>query len=438
MKLRDTLVIALAVAIVVAFASTAQADTYKNKKTGETIKGKLTESKINDKRVFKLDAGGSKFLNPAEWELVEVSDAPAKTDAATDVATAGTPAADAAAVDKTRVYVLPIKGGIASRALVRGVIKALEEAKKNKCTVIVFHIDTPGGRVDVADDLIQLIEKIDWARTATWVEGNGDKGAISAGAYISLATEMIFMAGGTTLGGAVPWSRDIFGNYEVDQKMQSIFRARFRALAGKRGYPVALADAMVDSSTSVVQVFVDGKQQLVSEEEATQLQKDNKGDQFRRGKTIVRQGKILTLTADEAVEYGVSRALANDVKELMSRMEIPDYLITSGDWVTEWVNKTATDEKARFEKAKLAYTVNFRQARETDPSYALWSYQRGTTQWKNMALQSMSFIKTAAAALSEIEKLVNDPNCDRYMDKTELDEWKADLQAMYQRIEATK
>ena len=430
-------------AIVAMFSVVAMADTYKNKKTGEIIKGKLTDNKINDKQVFKLDTGGNKFIDPAEWEVIETSESAPKTDpaagtaATTTTTTSGTATTGTAPkVDKTRVYILPIKGDIMSKALTRGITKALEEAKKKRCTLIVFHMDTPGGRIDVADDIIQLIEKIDWAQTVAWVEGTVDKGAISAGAYISLSTERIYMATGTTLGGAVPFHGS-FGHYEVDEKMQSIFRARFRALAGKRGYPVVLADAMVDSSTSVVQVFIDGEQKLVSEEEAVQLQRDHAKDgKFKRGKTIVRLGKILTLTADEALEYGVAKALANDQKQLMAKMEIADYQINDGAWLTDWVTKTATEEKNRFEKAKNTFIANMQQAQISDPAMVLFPDKRGTKQWKDQTVKCMNYLKTAAAALQEIEKLANDPNADRYVDKADIDEMKAQLNVMYQRLGA--
>ena len=45
--------------------------TLKHKQTGETIKGILTEAKINNLRVFNLADGGTKFINPDEWETLE-------------------------------------------------------------------------------------------------------------------------------------------------------------------------------------------------------------------------------------------------------------------------------------------------------------------------------------------------------------------------------
>ena len=47
----------------------------KHKETGETIKGTLTEQKINNLTVFKLADGETKFINPDEWETLEADDA---------------------------------------------------------------------------------------------------------------------------------------------------------------------------------------------------------------------------------------------------------------------------------------------------------------------------------------------------------------------------
>ena len=43
----------------------------KHKETGETIKGTLTKQKINNLTVFKLTDGGTKLINPDEWETIE-------------------------------------------------------------------------------------------------------------------------------------------------------------------------------------------------------------------------------------------------------------------------------------------------------------------------------------------------------------------------------
>ena len=45
--------------------------TLRHKETGETIQGALTDQKVNNLTVFKLEQGGTKFINLDEWEPVE-------------------------------------------------------------------------------------------------------------------------------------------------------------------------------------------------------------------------------------------------------------------------------------------------------------------------------------------------------------------------------
>ena len=56
----------------------------KHKETGETIKGTLTKEKVNNLTVFKLADGGTKLINPEEWETVE-ADAQAPDQTAEDL-----------------------------------------------------------------------------------------------------------------------------------------------------------------------------------------------------------------------------------------------------------------------------------------------------------------------------------------------------------------
>ena len=208
-----------------------------------------------------------------------------------------------------KLFLIPISGPIEDHALLEAFDKAVGEAKKAKATTVVLHMNTPGGRIDVTDKLIKAIERVDGMNVVAWIQGE-DKEALSAGAYICLATQKIFMAPGSTIGAATPYRSTFFGPSSVQEKFMSAFRAKFRSLAQTRGYPAAIADAMVDARTSVVQVFVDGESQLVTADEAARLQEEHKNDKkFKRGKTVNLPGKLITLTTDEAVEFKICSAV---------------------------------------------------------------------------------------------------------------------------------
>ena len=66
----------LVTAALMTFAVASDGATLKHKKTGEIIKGKLLSQKINNLRVFRIHDGGTKFINPDDWEVIE-ADKPA-------------------------------------------------------------------------------------------------------------------------------------------------------------------------------------------------------------------------------------------------------------------------------------------------------------------------------------------------------------------------
>ena len=395
----------------------ADAATLKHKQTGEVIKGRLTKQRVNKMNVFELEHGGTKFIRTEEWEVIEANEPEAETAGAeTEAPVSETAGAEAEPADTaTVVFVLPIEGPIMTSALVEGIERGLSEAKSKGAAVVVFHMDTPGGRVDLGDKLIQMIGDVDWAKTVAWIEG-GDKRALSCGAYVCLATHGIYMAPGTTIGAATPFRQNATtGSAQVDEKMTSAFRARFRSLAQERGHPSAIADAMVDDEVSVIQVFVDGQQQIVTEEVAKQLEQEHEKDgKFKRGKTISKEGKIVTLTSKEALEYGVCKAIAETEDDLMKALGLEDCAVTNLSWLSGWVEKKSQQAQERFEKLRTAYNTLIQQARMTPE-----------------AAKRRDLLKGCAKALVEIEKMANDPGNDVHIPQEYINNLKAQLQAFY-------
>jgi len=441
--------------LLVLLVSAAPAAVLKNKTTGETLKGTLTDQVINGLRVFLLADGGKKFLKMDEWEIVE-ADAPKtetpkteepKTETAPAETTATTPAKDTAPAkptppaEKMLVYLIPIKGPIMYSALITAVEKALKEAKTKKAGYVVFHLDTPGGRIDIGDKIITLIEGIDFAKTAAWVEGTETSGAISCGAYISLCTDGIYMAPGTSIGAAVPFHQRTTGSIEVDEKFQSYFRAKFRNLAEKHGHPKVVADAMVDSSVSVVQVFVDGQQQLVTEDDAKQLEEDHRSDgKFKRGKTVCRSGKILTMTAGEALEFGLCKAHAANTDELLDKLGLTNATVFEANWLPDQVKKQAEAKKKDFEKWRTQFEVNIEMAVQNDPRHQQYfvkddmSFTDGGQRWRDYSDKCMVYLKKCAEAITALEKMSKEERTDYNLPEELFNDWKARLQAMWGQV----
>lgn len=183
-----------------------------------------------------------------------------------------------------RVYVLPIREDIMP-SLVYVVRRGVKEAMEAKADTLVLDMDTNGGRVDVTEEIISIVNRFP-GRTVTFV----NRKAFSAGAFISFATGKIYMAPQSVIGAAAPimasptgGAQEIGGTMEV--KASSAISALVRANAEKNGHNPEVADAMVKKTK--------------------ELKLDDK--------VINEKGQILTLTNQEA-----ERTYGQPAKPLLS------------------------------------------------------------------------------------------------------------------------
>ena len=134
------------------------------------------------------------------------------------------------------VYVIPIEGTI-EPGLVEFVKRALNEAKRDGVEGY-FEIDTFGGRVDAATELVDLMLEMPMPVIAH-VRGR----AWSAGALIALAADYLVMAPGSSMGAAEP--------RPAEEKVISALRAEFESLAERNGRDPQVAAAMVDKDVVI-------------------------------------------------------------------------------------------------------------------------------------------------------------------------------------------
>ena len=398
----------------------ASAARLQHKETGEIITGTVTKQTINKMTVFKLETGEPKFITFDEWEVLEADPEPAEAEPPAALPAEGASAPTAAVAPKpektpvTKVHILPVSGTIEHYALVEALQKGVADAKKRGASVVIFRLNTPGGRIDLGEKIVDLVQQIDeWAIPVAWVKGDENR-ALSCGAFIALATQKIFMAPGTTLGAATPFRTGLWGA-EIDEKLTSAFRARFRSLAKQRGHPVAIADAMVDNSVSVVQVFLDGKQMLVTSEEAAQMAKEYKdGDRFKRGKTVSKRGKLITLTDQEALEFQICSAIADSGQEVAKALGFEKSVVEEASWIPTWVETTSRKRNQVVEKYKAEFETHLSRA-----------------QFATSRTSCRKFIEQAAKALAAIEQLSADPRFDVLIPQKDTDRMKAQLQAIH-------
>ena len=279
------------------------------------------------------------------------------------------------------VVVCPITGPIEPGVAVV-VERAVEHAKEINAKAILFRIDTPGGRVDSAIDIATDIQSAPMT-TIAYIEGMG---AISAGALISYACNEIVMTPGTNIGAATPVIPSAEGMKPTGEKEVSFMRAKMRALAESRGHNPSIAEAMVDKDIELRGVKdANGKYTVYSvmrgdeyaedppatapaqpENPLEKILKDSGFDvpgvtppqpapqavpaapaaepaQAHAPGTVVFDdgserllpaGKLLTLTPDEALRYGVIKQTVNTLDEAVALAGItaPAYDVIEPTW----------------------------------------------------------------------------------------------------------
>jgi len=221
-----------------------------------------------------------------------------------------------------KVYVVPIREDIMP-PLVYVVRRGVKEAMESKADLLVLEIDTNGGRVDVMEEIIDILNKFK-GQTVAYV----DRKAFSAGALICFAAQKIYMTPQSVIGAAAVVTMAPGGGGTqslpdtVEIKQSSAISALVRANAEKNGHNVEVADAMVKKTK---ELRIDGK-------------------------TLNEKGQILTLTNKEAEqEYGnppkrlLSSGTMESLDELLKKLGYADaerheIKTTGAEKVAFWLN----------------------------------------------------------------------------------------------------
>ncbi len=239
-----------------------------------------------------------------------------------------------APVGAQEALLIPIHGPIdqfQSVLVQRGVERALRE----EFDYLVLDIDTFGGRVDSALEIANTLGGAVGITTVAYV-GNTPRGrgvSWSAGALIAFACNDIYLAPGTSIGAATPVLQSPQGQEQASEKTVSAVRGQMAALAERNGHPPAVARAMVDASVVLTAVEIDGELRLLSAPELAALETEEAVEITRR-EVVSEEGKLLTLTAGQMEQYGISKGSPR------SREALGESLSASGFTVME---PSATD-----------------------------------------------------------------------------------------------
>ncbi|MCQ2120983.1 MAG: ATP-dependent Clp protease proteolytic subunit [Fibrobacter sp.] len=205
--------------------------------------------------------------------------------------------------------------------------RAIGEAQEKHPDYIIFEINTFGGRLDAAFDIVDTIMAVKGATTIALVK----KKAISAGSLIALACKKLYMLEATTIGDCAPIVQGGDGTPQiVGEKIQSPLRAKFRNLAQRNGYPELLASSMVTPELEILELHakLDASKKterdttLVIESEKYSVMSEADKAFWGAPKILVKEGELLTMTDQEAFDLGFSKGTFKDREEFETTLAI--------------------------------------------------------------------------------------------------------------------
>jgi membrane-bound serine protease (ClpP class) len=214
----------------------------------------------------------------------------------------------------SKAAIIPCRGMI-DPALFYSIKRRTETALQEGAQYLIYQISTYGGRVDAADDIAKyLIQSVGpRAHTVAYVATE----AISAGALVSVSCKDIIMQTNTTIGDSAPITMGEKLEGVEREKAESFIRAIFERAAEANGYPVLLLKAMVTVQIEVYRVrnLQTGKYEFF---EGGNLPTDANLYDVKGVQEINGKDELLTLTASQAHEYGIARAVVGDVNEALA------------------------------------------------------------------------------------------------------------------------
>ncbi|MDO9573532.1 MAG: ATP-dependent Clp protease proteolytic subunit [Candidatus Contubernalis sp.] len=183
------------------------------------------------------------------------------------------------------VYFVPVRDAV-EHSLKIFLDRSFKEAEQNNASALILEFNTPGGRVDAAQEIKDLI-----LETEVPVYAYVRPQAVSAGAYLAMACDRLYMSPGST-SGAAELRQGITSEEVADEKHLSAWEAEMRTVAELRDRDPEIAAAMVRREISIPDV--------------------------------VNSGQLLTLTTRQAQSLGFIDGVFNTRAELLEHLGLED------------------------------------------------------------------------------------------------------------------
>ncbi|MDR1535852.1 MAG: ATP-dependent Clp protease proteolytic subunit [Planctomycetota bacterium] len=222
-----------------------------------------------------------------------------------------------------RVVAIPVAGAILGAPfseMAAMLEAALDRAERERPRLVVLEIDSPGGQVDACDRLARRIFELKVPVVSLVIHK-----AVSGGAMLATAAGEIAMTRVARIGDIQPMQMSITGggagmDDRTAEKIEVDIRTIMKVFAEHYDRPVAVVEAMVSRSSSLYQVrFEGGGMEFVTGSELEVLEENIRiGRDSRRiagSKIIKPEGRLLELSAREALEYGLASEMVENADD---------------------------------------------------------------------------------------------------------------------------
>jgi hypothetical protein len=309
---------------VLAWQTNCLGDTFTPREGGEVLHGYATQQVVDNKTAVYTEEKGLMHLDLATYEVQR--DRLGR---------------------RNNVVVIPIKDEIMLEIETEALEQALVSASNKGPLFILIEIDTPGGRVDLAQRICGVITKMDNCETVAFICGGKYGGAYSAGAAVAFACDKIYMADNTGIGAAAAIVqtpsgpadvKEIFGE-TIQAKVSSFWRGYLASLAEQNHRPGLLAMAMADKDIEVIEVDEEGKRFF--------LEPVNRKASQKVVYTWSEKGSLLTLPAMDAAKCGIADKVVSSRNDVLLDKDAITAAIV--------VNNDAQEAVKKFKRVNLRF-----------------------------------------------------------------------------------
>lgn len=418
---------ALVVVLVLAFAGDLVCADFITLRSGERLEGKVLEvtrnevkfeTKVHNVRTTvtyrrgevanieyqELPAdfwGPGRVTKPAATPAKEVVETDAtEQDAGDDQEPIEEPTRRGRRVDPSAQFVVvPVKGTIGVEVTAHGLRTALAQTKARGVKHIVFTVDSPGGYVFEAVQILETLKEFDADLTYHCLI---EAGAISAASVFAAGSDRIYVRPGARLGGAVAYSSDnSTGAAEVDAKFNSIWSAEVASRAESKGHNGDAFRAMIVMESELWQSGTDGS--LAARSRGAQ---DTQIDGPRT---------VLTISAAQMVKAGMATLVETPVADMGPVTGVEDWteLRQIGQRAMHTAGRERAELQRRFELAVDHFNKAVRELEQNHPNSGQYTIERSSTgtlsmqsasmrEWQTRTDASVKACNTMLACLKEL------------------------------------